>query len=38
VIALDPDIPATSQRVVFAGESVGGEQGWWLDGQDLGAG
>jgi penicillin-binding protein 1C len=36
VIALDPDIPATSQRMVFAGESVSGEQRWWLDGQDLG--
>ncbi len=36
VIALDPDIPAAYQRVVFAGESVSDEQHWWLDGQDLG--
>jgi penicillin-binding protein 1C len=36
VIALDPDIPATHQRVAFAGNSPSAGQRWVLDGQDIG--
>jgi penicillin-binding protein 1C len=36
VIALDPDIPAGSQRVFFEVEHAGPSQRWRLDGEDIG--
>jgi penicillin-binding protein 1C len=38
VIALNPDIPAAHQRVVFAGEGTSTGQHWMLNGQELGPG
>jgi penicillin-binding protein 1C len=37
VIALDPDIPAAHQRVVFVGNDASAAQRWVLNGQELGA-
>jgi penicillin-binding protein 1C len=37
VIALDPDIPAAHQRIVFVGDDASAAQRWVLNGQDLGA-
>jgi penicillin-binding protein 1C len=37
VIALDPDIPAAQQRVVFVGNDASAAQRWVLNGQELGA-
>jgi hypothetical protein len=37
VIALDPDIPAAYQRVVFVGNDASAAQRWVLNGQELGA-
>jgi penicillin-binding protein 1C len=36
VIALDPDIPPTHQRVVFAGDGTSAGQRWVLNGQEIG--
>jgi penicillin-binding protein 1C len=38
VIALDPDIPSTHQRVVFEGDGASPSLHWLLDGQDIGVG
>jgi penicillin-binding protein 1C len=37
VIALDPDIPAAYQRVVFVGYGASAARRWVLDGRDLGS-
>ena len=37
VIALDPDIPAAHQRIVFVGDDASAAQRWVLNGQELGA-
>jgi penicillin-binding protein 1C len=37
VIALDPDIPAAHQRIVFMGDDASVAQRWVLNGQELGA-
>jgi penicillin-binding protein 1C len=37
VIALDPDIPAAYQRVVFVGDGASAARRWVLDGRDLGS-
>ena len=37
MIALDPDIPAAHQRIVFVGDEASPAQRWLLNGQDLGA-
>jgi penicillin-binding protein 1C len=37
VMALDPDIPPTHQRVVFAGEGTSAGQRWLLNGQEIGS-
>jgi penicillin-binding protein 1C len=36
MIALDPDIPPSRQRVLFEAEADGSTTRWWLDGRDLG--
>ena len=36
IIALDPDIPASRQRMVFEAQDGGGSARWVLDGTDLG--
>jgi penicillin-binding protein 1C len=38
LIALDPDIPPSRQRIVFEARVLGGTTRWILDGADLGAG
>ena len=38
IIALDPDIPAAAQRVVFEPSPAGGRWRWRLDGIALGSG
>jgi penicillin-binding protein 1C len=38
IVAIDPGIPATRQRMLFEARAGGGELRWTLDGVDLGAG
>ena len=38
LIALDPDIPPSRQRIVFEARVLDGTTRWILDGADLGAG
>jgi penicillin-binding protein 1C len=37
LIAIDPDIPATRQRILFESEGTTASSRWLLDGADFGA-